>query len=171
MDCQLRLPVDPVRSTTLPPRLWLTLTGTLPPLTPLMSQVSLAWLTLLPCIVVSSALCGTRLCQTQMPPLKEGTQSQRMKARLMVLFEKRNDNNGDYNLAELLVHRLENLLTEMNSVICSQLADPYDYTSLFTRLDVDHLISMAFPRPSPYIRFVYNYTDWFGFLLHPSRRS
>ena len=80
--------------------------------------------------------------------VKEATLSQLRKTRLMVLFEKRNDNNGDYNLAELLVRETENLLTEMNTVICSQLADPYDYTSLFTRLNVDHLISMAFPGPA-----------------------
>ena len=78
---------------------------------------------------------------------KEGTQSQRMKARLMVLFEKRNDNNGDYNLAELLVRETEDLLTEVNAVISSQFADPHDYTSLFSTLDVSHLISLAFPGP------------------------
>ena len=62
---------------------------------------------------------------------KEGTPAQRRKARLMVLFEKRSDNNGDYNLAELLVHETEDLLTEVNAAISSQLDDPHDYTSLF----------------------------------------
>ena len=67
----------------------------------------------------------------------------------MVLFEKRNDNNGDYNLAELLIRETEDLLTEVSAVISSQLADPHDYTSLFSTLDVSHLISLAFPGPVP----------------------
>ena len=72
----------------------------------------------------------------------------RRKAKLMVLFEKRNDNNGDYNLAELLVRETEDLLTEVNAVISSQLADPSGYTSLFSRLEVRQLISIAFPGPA-----------------------
>ena len=80
-------------------------------------------------------------------PAKEGTPSQRRKARLMVLFEKRNDNNGDYNLAELLVRETEDLLTEVNAVISSQLDDPQDYTSMFSTLAVRQLISIAFPGP------------------------
>ena len=80
---------------------------------------------------------------------KKGTPSQRRKARLMVLFEKRNDNNGDYNLAELLIRETEDLLTEVSAVISSQFADPHDYTSLFSTLDVSHLISLAFPGPVP----------------------
>ena len=72
----------------------------------------------------------------------------RRKAKLMVLFERRNDNNGDYNLAQILVRETENLLAEMNSVIAGQLTDPYGYTSLFTMLDVGQLISIAFPGPA-----------------------
>ena len=75
------------------------------------------------------------------------TPSQRKKAKLMVLFERRNDSNGDYNLAEILVRETENLLAEMNSVIAGQLTDPDGYTSLFTTLDVRHLISIAYPGP------------------------
>ena len=72
----------------------------------------------------------------------------RKKAKLMVLFEKRNDNNGDYNLAEILVRETEDLLAEMNSVIAAQLTDPQGYTSLFTTLDVRQLLSIAFPGPA-----------------------
>ena len=72
----------------------------------------------------------------------------RKKAKLMVLFEKRNDDNGDYNLAQILVRETENLLAEMNCVIADQLTDPYGYTSLFTTLNVRQLISIAFPGPA-----------------------
>ena len=72
----------------------------------------------------------------------------RRKAKLMVLFERRNDNNGDYNLAEILVRETDDLIAEMNSVIGGQIADPDGYTSLFTRLDVRQLISIAFPGPA-----------------------
>lgn len=72
----------------------------------------------------------------------------RRKAKLMALFEKRNDSNGDYNLAGLLLDETNNLLAEMNSIISSQLADPCGYTSLFTRLDVRQLISIAIPGPA-----------------------
>ena len=71
----------------------------------------------------------------------------RKKAKLMVLFEKRNDNNGDYNLAEILVRETEDLLAEMNSVIAAQLTDPQGYTSLFSTLDVRQLLSIALPGP------------------------
>ena len=71
---------------------------------------------------------------------KRDIPSQDEKTKLIVLFERRNDNNGDYNLAEILVRETENLLAEMNSVIAGQ---PLDLEGLNGR----HLLAVALNAP------------------------
>ena len=69
------------------------------------------------------------------------------KTKLIVLFERRDDNTGGYNLAELLVDETDDLIAEMNSVIGGQIANPSNYANLFTRLDVRQLLSLASEAP------------------------
>ena len=69
------------------------------------------------------------------------------KTKLIVLFERRNDNSGNYNLAELLVDETDDLISEMYAVICGQIANPSNYANLFTRLDVKQLLSLASVAP------------------------
>ena len=71
---------------------------------------------------------------------KRDIPTQDEKTKLIVLFERRSDSNGDYNLAELLVDETSNLLAEMNSVIAGQ---PLD----LERLDGRHLLVVALNAP------------------------
>ena len=71
---------------------------------------------------------------------KRDTPGQDEKTKLIVLFERRSDSNGDYNLAELLLDETDNLLAEMNSVIAGQ---PLDLERLTGR----HLLVVALNAP------------------------
>ena len=62
------------------------------------------------------------------------------KTKLIVLFERRSDSNGDYNLAGLLLDETDNLLAEMKSVIAGQ---PLD----LERLNGRHLLVVALNAP------------------------
>ena len=62
------------------------------------------------------------------------------KTKLIVLFERRSDSNGDYNLAELLFDETDNLLAEMKSVIAGQ---PLD----LEMLNGGHLLAVALNAP------------------------
>ena len=66
--------------------------------------------------------------------------SQDEKTKLVVLFERRSDSNGDYNLAELLFDETDNLLAEMKSVIAGQ---PLD----LEMLNGGHLLAVALNAP------------------------
>ena len=78
---------------------------------------------------------------------KRDVPTQDEKTKLIVLFERRDDNSGGYDLAELLVDETDDLIAEMNSVIGGQIADPSNYANLFTRLDVRQLLSLASEAP------------------------
>ena len=78
---------------------------------------------------------------------KRAAPTQDEKTKLIVLFERRDDNTGGYNLAELLVDETDDLIAEMNSVIGGQIANPSNYANLFTRLDVRQLLSLASEAP------------------------
>ena len=78
---------------------------------------------------------------------KRDIPTQDEKTKLIVLFERRNDNNGNYDLAELLVDETDDLISEMYAVICGQVANPSNYANLFTRLDVRRLLSLASVAP------------------------
>ena len=78
---------------------------------------------------------------------KRDIPTQDEKTKLIVLFERRDDNNGNYDLAELLVDETDDLVSEMNSVIGGQIANPSNYANLFTRLDVRQLWSLASVAP------------------------
>ena len=78
---------------------------------------------------------------------KRAAPTQDEKTKPIVLFERRDDNTGGYNLAELLVDETDDLIAEMNSVIGGQIANPSNYANLFTRLDVRQLLSLASEAP------------------------
>ena len=78
---------------------------------------------------------------------KRAAPTQDEKTKLIVLFERRDDNSGGYNLAELLVDETDDLIAEVSSVICGQNANQSNYADLFTRLDVGLLLSLASEAP------------------------
>ena len=69
------------------------------------------------------------------------------KTKLIVLFERRDDNSGNYDLAELLVDEIDYLIAQMNFVICDKTDNQSNYSDLFTGLDVGLLRSLASEAP------------------------
>ena len=78
---------------------------------------------------------------------KRDIPTQDEKTKLIVLFERRDDNSGGYDLAELLVDEIDYLIAQMNFVICDKTDNQSNYSDLFTGLDVGLLRSLASEAP------------------------
>ena len=78
---------------------------------------------------------------------KRDIPTQDEKTKLIVLFERRDDNSGSYDLAELLVDEIDYLIAQMNFVICDKIDNQSNYADLFTGLDVGLLMSLASEAP------------------------
>ena len=70
------------------------------------------------------------------------------KTKLMVLFERREQNGVVFNYADILIDETEDLIAEVRSIASAALtATDLSYTSLFTRLDASFLLSVASAAP------------------------
>ena len=70
------------------------------------------------------------------------------KTKLMVLFERREQNGVIFNYADILIDETEDLIAEVRSIASAALtATDLSYTSLFTRLDASFLLSVASAAP------------------------
>ena len=70
------------------------------------------------------------------------------KTKLMVLFERREQNGVVFNYADILIDETEDLIAEVRDIASAALtATDLSYTSLFTRLDAAFLLSVASAAP------------------------